>query len=76
MVTTDQFIQFLEENDLNDIASGDLPDETLLKIFLSKPLSNELVLNLSEIIQVIRQPICVRSSSLLEDSHFQPLPGI
>ncbi|MBZ4673279.1 MAG: pyruvate phosphate dikinase PEP/pyruvate-binding protein [Spirochaeta sp.] len=76
VVTTDQFTQFLEENDLNDIASGDLPDETLLNIFLSKPLSNELVLNLSEIIQVIHQPICVRSSSLLEDSHFQPFAGV
>ncbi len=74
VVTTDQFTQFLEENDLNDIASGDLPDETLLKIFLSKPLSNELVLNLAEIVQVIHQPICVRSSSLWKThttSHLQ-----
>jgi hypothetical protein len=76
VVTTDQFSQFIEENSLTDLISGELPDETLLKIFLSKPLSSELVLNLSEIIQVIRQPISVRSSSLLEDSHFQPFAGV
>lgn len=76
IVTTDQFTQFIEENNLKDITTADLPDETLLKIFLSKPLQSELVLNLAEIIQVIHQPICVRSSSLLEDSHYQPFAGV
>ncbi|WP_320129016.1 PEP/pyruvate-binding domain-containing protein [uncultured Sphaerochaeta sp.] len=76
VLTTDQFSQFIEENALSDIISSELPDETLLKIFLSKPLSSELVLNLAEIIQVIKQPISVRSSSLLEDSHFQPFAGV
>ncbi|MGE4583023.1 MAG: PEP/pyruvate-binding domain-containing protein [Sphaerochaeta sp.] len=76
VVTTDQFTQFIEENNLKDITTADLPDETLLKIFLSKPLNPELVLNLAEIIQVIHQPICVRSSSLLEDSHYQPFAGV
>ncbi|WP_050805808.1 PEP/pyruvate-binding domain-containing protein [Sphaerochaeta pleomorpha] len=76
VVTTDQFSQFLEDNALTDIISSEMPDNNLLKIFLSKPLSSELVLNLSEIIQVIRQPISVRSSSLLEDSHFQPFAGV
>lgn len=76
VVTTDQFTQFIEENNLKDIVSADLPDETLLSIFLSSPLNSELVLNLAEILQVIRQPISVRSSSLLEDSHYQPFAGV
>lgn len=76
VVTTDQFTQFIDENNLKDITTADLPDETLLKIFLSKPLQSDLVLNLAEIIQVIHQPICVRSSSLLEDSHYQPFAGV
>ncbi len=75
VLTTEMFTQFIEENNLTDITTADLPDETLLKIFLSKPLKEELVLNLAEIIQVIHQPICVRSSSLLEDSHYRRLPG-
>ncbi len=76
VVTTDQFTQFIEENDLNEFVTAALPDETLLKIFLSKPLNPELVLNLAEIVKVIHQPISVRSSSLLEDSHFQPFAGV
>lgn len=76
VLTTEMFTQFIEENNLTDITTADLPDETLLKIFLSKPLKEELVLNLAEIIQVIHQPICVRSSSLLEDSHYQPFAGV
>ncbi len=76
VVTTDQFIKFIEDNDLKDFISAALPDETLLKVFLSKPLDPELVLNLAEIVKVIHQPISVRSSSLLEDSHFQPFAGV
>ena len=76
IVTTDQFTQFIEDNDLKGFISADLPDETLLKVFLSKPLKPELMLNLAEIVKVIHQPISVRSSSLLEDSHFQPFAGV
>jgi len=76
IVTTDQFTQFIEENELKDIITAELPDETLLKVFLSKPLKPDLVLNLAEIVKVIHQPISVRSSSLLEDSHFQPFAGV
>ncbi len=76
VVTTDQFTQFIEENDLKEFITSAIPDETLLKVFLSKPLKPELVLNLAEIVKVIHQPISVRSSSLLEDSHFQPFAGV
>jgi len=76
IVTTDQFTQYIEENELKDIITAALPDETLLKVFLSKPLKADLVLNLAEIVKVIHQPISVRSSSLLEDSHFQPFAGV
>ncbi|MBI9094879.1 MAG: pyruvate, phosphate dikinase [Sphaerochaeta sp.] len=76
IVTTDQFTQFIEENDLKGLITADIPDETLLKVFLSKPLKAELKLNLAEIVKVIHQPISVRSSSLLEDSHFQPFAGV
>lgn len=76
VITTDQFTQFIEENELEEIITAALPDETLLKVFLSKPLNAELVLNLAEIVKVIHQPITVRSSSLLEDSHFQPFAGV
>ncbi len=76
VLTTDQFTRFIEENSLEEITTSDMSDETLLKIFLSKPLCDELVSNLEAIIQTIHQPICVRSSSLLEDSHYQPYAGV
>ena len=76
VLTTDQFTRFIEENDLEEITTSDMSDETLLKIFLSKPLCEELVANLQAIIETIHQPICVRSSSLLEDSHYQPYAGV
>jgi hypothetical protein len=61
---------------LKDITTADLPDETLLSIFLAKPLTEELIANLNHILTIIKQPICIRSSSLLEDSHYQPFAGV
>ncbi|MFA7559386.1 MAG: PEP/pyruvate-binding domain-containing protein [Sphaerochaeta sp.] len=76
IIATDQFEQFLADNELQDISTADLPDETLLSIFLSKDFSEELVENLKHILTVITQPMCIRSSSLLEDSHYQPFAGV
>ncbi len=76
VIATDQFEEFIEANDLKDITTAVLPDETLLSIFLSKDLSAELIENLKHILTIIKQPICVRSSSLLEDSHYQPFAGV
>ncbi|NMA22669.1 MAG: pyruvate, phosphate dikinase, partial [Spirochaetales bacterium] len=76
VVTTDQFTRFIEENSLKEITTSDMSDQTLLKIFLSKPLSEDLIENLKQIVATISQPICVRSSSLLEDSHYQPYAGV
>ncbi len=76
VIATDQFESFIEANDLKDITTADLPDDTLLSIFLSKPLAEDLIENLKHILSVIKQPICIRSSSLLEDSHYQPFAGV
>lgn len=76
VITTDLFTQFMEENDLYDIATASLPDETLRRIFLSKPLPPELMLDLRAIVQTIEVPIAVRSSSMLEDSLYQPFAGV
>ncbi|MDD3366250.1 MAG: PEP/pyruvate-binding domain-containing protein [Sphaerochaetaceae bacterium] len=76
VIATDLFSQFMEENDLYDIANASLPDETLRKIFLSKPLPEELMLDLERIIKTIKVPIAVRSSSMLEDSLYHPFAGV
>ncbi len=76
VVTTELFDQFIEENELHYLATATLPDETLRRIFLSKPLPEELMKDLEVIINTIKVPIAVRSSSMLEDSIYQPFAGV
>ncbi|MHC1691675.1 MAG: PEP/pyruvate-binding domain-containing protein [Sphaerochaetaceae bacterium] len=76
VIATDLFTQFMEENSLQEVVGASLPDETLRRIFLSKPLPTELMSDLEAIIKVIKVPMAVRSSGLLEDSHYQPFAGV
>ncbi|MFA6844931.1 MAG: PEP/pyruvate-binding domain-containing protein [Sphaerochaetaceae bacterium] len=76
VISTDQFTQFMEINQLKDRVNEDLSNQQLLTIFLSHPMQEELVQDLATVISVIHQPLSVRSSSLLEDSHFQPFAGV
>jgi len=76
VIATDLFTQFMEENGLMEIVGSSLPDETLRRIFLSKPLPKQLMADLEAIMRVIKVPVAVRSSSLLEDSHYQPFAGV
>ncbi len=76
VITTELFDQFMEENELHYLATATLPDETLRRIFLSKPLPEELMKDLEVIINTIKVPIAVRSSSMLEDSIYQPFAGV
>ena len=76
VITTDQFDLFMDENDLHTIALSGRSDEDILGYFLKAKLPGELVENLKAALRVIKAPIAVRSSSLLEDSHYQPFAGI
>lgn len=76
VICTDIFSEFMEMNDLYPIALSDLPDEEILKHFLHARLPKKLIADLYAFLGVISTPIAVRSSSLLEDSHYQPFAGI
>jgi CheY-like chemotaxis protein len=76
VIATDLFAQYMEDNELYDVVAASLPDETLRRIFLSKPLPDELMLDLRTIIRTLKVPLAVRSSSMLEDSHYQPFAGV
>jgi hypothetical protein len=76
VICTDIFSEFMEMNDLYPIALSDLPDEEILKHFLHARLPKKLIADLYAFLGVINTPIAVRSSSLLEDSHYQPFAGI
>jgi hypothetical protein len=73
---TDVFDEFMEENDLHKIALSDLKDEEILKHFIESRLPFRIHEDLYTFISFIKSPIAVRSSSLLEDSHYQPFAGI
>jgi hypothetical protein len=76
VICTDIFTEFMEMNDLYPIALSDLPDEEILRHFLHARIPKRLIADLYAFLGVINTPIAVRSSSLLEDSHYQPFAGI
>lgn len=76
VVCTDIFDEFMDANGLYKIALSNAPDEDILKAFLDAPLPGELTDDFMAFFDVVSRPLAVRSSSLLEDSHYQPFAGI
>jgi len=73
---TDIFDEFMEENNLYTIALSQASDEEILDNFVAARLPFRLHEDLYTFISVVKKPIAVRSSSLLEDSYYQPFAGI
>ncbi len=76
VICTDIFAEFMETNNLYPIALSDRSDEEILQHFLKARLPKKLIADLLAFVNVVSSPIAVRSSSLLEDSHYQPFAGI
>lgn len=76
VLCTDIFDHFMDENELYTTALSDCPDEKILEAFLNGHLPDELKDDVISFCQVVDGPIAVRSSSLLEDSHYQPYAGV
>ena len=76
VLCTDVFDEFMETNDLYPLALSNMPDTEILKHFLAAKLPARLHDDLLAIFDVIGGPLAVRSSSLLEDSHYQPFAGV
>ncbi|MBR6077502.1 MAG: phosphoenolpyruvate synthase, partial [Paludibacteraceae bacterium] len=76
VLCTDLFDEFMETNNLYDIALSNADDETILHYFLRAQLPDRLIEDFFTFMDVVRAPIAIRSSSLLEDSHYQPFAGI
>ncbi len=74
---TDIFDEFMEENQLHQIAmSDDMNDTEILEHFLNAHLPERIHDDIYTILTFVDRPLAVRSSSLLEDSHYQPFAGI
>ena len=75
VIGTNEFDRFMKDNDLWDLALKSKIDTDLEKLFLKARLSIDLMLKLESFIKEHQYPLAVRSSSLLEDSQYQPLAG-
>ena len=76
VLCTDVFDQFMEDNNLYQIALSDVSDEEILRHFLRAQLPDSLIADFFTFFEATKSPIAIRSSSLLEDSHYQPFAGI
>ena len=76
VLCTDIFDEFMDTNNLYQVALSDVDDETILRTFLNAHLPNRLMEDFQAFFNVVNSPIAIRSSSLLEDSHYQPFAGI
>ncbi|HAK45843.1 MAG TPA: phosphoenolpyruvate synthase [Spirochaeta sp.] len=76
VLTTEMFDDFMLHNDLHNAALKNTDDAELLQIFLKAEIPDSYLPDLEAILREIEAPLAVRSSSLLEDSHYQPFAGI
>ena len=76
VLCTDIFDEFMDTNNLYQVALSDVDDETILRTFLNARLPERLMEDFLAFFHVVNSPIAIRSSSLLEDSHYQPFAGI
>ncbi len=77
VLSTDIFDEFMDHNNLYSVALSDLPDEEILNRFINAELPGRVYQDFYAYLAVSRNhPIAVRSSSKLEDSHYQPFAGV
>src|SRR5437868_7167976 len=76
VIATDMFDQFLAEHNLSDFALHCDDDSEIQQRFLDSALPAPLIENLEAFLEEVRYPLAVRSSSLLEDSQYQPFTGV
>ena len=75
-IGTEVFDRFLEHNGLLEFALREEDDGIVAERFLASRMPDDVVSDLAIFLDRIRWPLAVRSSSLLEDSHYQPFAGI
>lgn len=76
VLTTDVYDEFLEINDLYKMVADDMNDENILMHFVNAKLPEHISEQLQLFINMVDKPLAIRSSSLLEDSQYQPFAGV
>jgi len=76
VLATDCFERYLESNKLSELALSSRDDARILDEFLRAPLPRDVLRKLRSFVEAVTWPLAVRSSSLLEDSQYQPFTGV
>ena len=76
VIETDVLDAFLENNRLRSLALYEAENEWIKQAFLKAELPDRVIGDLRTYLEMMRQPLAVRSSSLLEDSHYHPFAGV
>ncbi|MBF0363336.1 MAG: phosphoenolpyruvate synthase PpsA [Oligoflexia bacterium] len=76
VITTEIYLQFLEENKLGEFIKAECADEIIASRFVEARLPHSLEEDLLKFLEYARYPLAVRSSGLQEDSQFKPYAGI
>ena len=76
VLCTDIFDEFMDTNELYQVALSDASNEEILEQFLRARMPERLAEDLMAFLDVVKAPIAIRSSSLLEDAHYQPFAGV
>ncbi|KUO69660.1 MAG: phosphoenolpyruvate synthase [Clostridia bacterium BRH_c25] len=70
------FEEFMESNNLQEMAVNSKDEEAIAQRFLAAKLPTEIADNLRVLAEIANYPLAVRSSSILEDSQILPFAGI
>lgn len=76
VLCTDVFDEFMESNNLYQIALSDASNDEILQAFMRAQLPDSYIGDFFALFDATNSPLAIRSSSLLEDSHYQPFAGI
>ena len=76
VLCTDAFDAFMESNQLIDFAVQSENEKKILECFLAAEFPEQFLSNLVDLVDLMPYPLAVRSSSLLEDSQYQPFAGV
>ena len=76
VLSTEVFDEFMETHQLIRFVAKTKNDDEILKEFVSKQLPQWVLDDIRVFLNVTTAPIAIRSSSVLEDSHYQPFAGI
>ena len=76
VLSTEVFDEFIEKHKLINLSPELKMIIEILNEFIEKPLPQWVLEDIQAFLNISKLPIAIRSSSVLEDSHYQPFAGV